>query len=564
MLSILKQKIRLQPISLWLLAFIVSLSVVSSLPFNVSASAAAGFIPGKIIDDGVFINSTSMNQAQIQSFLNSKVPICDTYGSQPSEYGGGTRAQWASSKYGQTVFTCLKDYIENNKPASQIIAEASKEFNINPQVLLVLLQKEQGLVTDTWPLDIQYRSATGYGCPDTAPCDTQYYGLTNQVRWAARMFRAIMNNSPTWYTPYVLGNNYIQYSPVASCGGSVVNIQNRSTQALYNYTPYQPNQAALNAGWGTAGCGAYGNRNFYLYFTQWFGSTIKAPLPECPSPDFECVWGFKNDLNGKYFYTANRDERNSVYQMNYSSVGIVFYARKSTTVGAAPVYRLYSTDGSHLWTPNQSERNSLLSTGSWSDEGVGFYQDPISSNTGYATHRLYNKVGQGIHILSADQTEIQKLISYGYIDEGTVFTTPTLSYPENPAPPGKEYVYRILLPNKHFWTTSIAERDSLLKVGGVYEGIAWQTSKSNGTPVYRLYSPSGEHFWTTSATERDSIIKFGWRYEGISWNTESSGQPIYRLYNKITGRHLWTPSSNEKSQLLTYIDWVDEGIAWNY
>ncbi|MCW2763410.1 MAG: exported protein of unknown function, partial [Marmoricola sp.] len=64
-----------------------------------------------------------------------------------------------------------------------------------------------------------------------------------------------------------------QWSPNSSCGGSTVNIQNRSTQALYNYTPYQPNQSALNAGYGTGdGCGAYGNRNFYLYFTDWFGS----------------------------------------------------------------------------------------------------------------------------------------------------------------------------------------------------------------------------------------------------------------------------------------------------
>ncbi|MET1033119.1 MAG: hypothetical protein ABWX94_01325, partial [Candidatus Saccharimonadales bacterium] len=87
------------------------------------------------------------------------------------------------------------------------------------------------------------------------------------------MFRAILNDSPTWYTPYELGSNYIQYNPNANCGGSTVNIQNRSTQALYNYTPYQPSQAVLDAGWGTVDCGAYGNRNFYLYFTNWFGST---------------------------------------------------------------------------------------------------------------------------------------------------------------------------------------------------------------------------------------------------------------------------------------------------
>lgn len=237
------------------------------------AASLANWNAGKIIDDAVFTNNNTMSPASIQSFLNSKVPVCDTYGSQPSEYGGGTRAEWGQANYGQNTFTCLKDYRENGKSAAQIIYDTAQEFKINPQVLIVLLQKEQGLVTDTWPLNIQYRTATGYGCPDTAPCDSQYFGLTNQLRWSGRMFRAIINNSPTWYTPYVLGTNYIRYSPDTSCGGSNVTIQNRATQALYNYTPYQPNAGALAAGYGTAYCGAYGNRNFYLYFVDWFGST---------------------------------------------------------------------------------------------------------------------------------------------------------------------------------------------------------------------------------------------------------------------------------------------------
>jgi hypothetical protein len=218
-----------------------------------------------------------MNPSQIQSFLESKVVACDTWGAQPSEFGGGTRRQWAEARGYSAPFTCLRDYSENGKSAAQIIYDASQEFAINPQVLIVLLQKEQGLITDTWPLSTQYKTATGYGCPDTAPCDTQYFGLTNQLRWSGRMFRAIMNASPTWYTPYVIGNNYIQYNPDKSCGGSNVNIENRATQALYNYTPYQPNSGALNAGWGTAPCGAYGNRNFYLYFTNWFGSITEQP-----------------------------------------------------------------------------------------------------------------------------------------------------------------------------------------------------------------------------------------------------------------------------------------------
>lgn len=257
-----------------LLVILAGVSVVAFLE-NRADARVSGWDAGNIIEDRVFTDTSTMNASQIQDFLNGKVPSCDTYGSKPSEYGGGTRAQWAQAKYGQSTFTCLKDYKENGKSSAQIIYDISQQYQINPQVLLVLLQKEQGLVLDEWPVNIQYRSATGYGCPDSTPgvCDSSYYGFTNQVTWAAKMFRAILNNSPTWYTPYVLGNNYIRYSPDSSCGGSTVNIQNRSTQALYNYTPYQPNDAALNADWGTAPCGAYGNRNFYLYFTSWFGPT---------------------------------------------------------------------------------------------------------------------------------------------------------------------------------------------------------------------------------------------------------------------------------------------------
>lgn len=237
------------------------------------AAGPAGWNAGRIIDDSVFTDTTTMSASDIQRFLERRVSSCDTQGTQPSEYGGGTRAQWGTARGYPPPYTCLKNYTQGGKKASQIIYNVAQQFNINPQVLLVVLQKEQGLVTDTWPLSLQYKTATGYGCPDNAACDSDYFGFTNQVTWTGRMFRAIMNDSPTWYTPYVLGNNFIQYNPSSSCGGSTVNIQNRATKALYNYTPYQPNQGALNAGWGTASCGSYGNRNFYLYFTQWFGST---------------------------------------------------------------------------------------------------------------------------------------------------------------------------------------------------------------------------------------------------------------------------------------------------
>ncbi len=269
-----------------LVVLLVAISAFTALinPQQTKALSSSDFNAGYIISDSVFTNKTSMSTSQIQAFLNSKVPTCDTNGQQLSEYGGPDlnsdgkvqRWEWGKANYNQTVFTCLKDYQQGGRSSAQIIYDTSQEFNINPQVLIVLLQKEQALVTDTWPLDTpQYRSATGYGCPDTAACDTQYYGFTNQVRWAATMYKAIMTDSPTWYTPYELGNNSIPWHPnTGSCGYSTVNIENSATQALYNYTPYRPNQAALNAGYGSGdSCSSYGNRNFFAYFTDWFGST---------------------------------------------------------------------------------------------------------------------------------------------------------------------------------------------------------------------------------------------------------------------------------------------------
>jgi hypothetical protein len=265
----------------WLVLSAVAVMMFSV--FNISgiahASPVVGFNPARIIDNGVFTNSNSMNAAQIQAFLNSKVPTCDTNGTgiYPGyqDYSGETAAQWGSAHGFPAPFICLKSYTENGLSAAQIIYNTAQKYQINPQVLVVLLQKEQGLVTDTWPLPTQYRTATGYGCPDTTTCDTQYFGLTNQLNWSGKMFRAIIDNNPNWYTPYVLGSNFIKWNPNSNCGGTNVSIVNSATQALYNYTPYQPNQASLNAGYGLGdSCSSYGNRNFFLYFTDWFGPTL--------------------------------------------------------------------------------------------------------------------------------------------------------------------------------------------------------------------------------------------------------------------------------------------------
>lgn len=268
--------------SIRFIAVLLSVLIVSVIPAQVLAGSASGFQAGRIIDDEILTNSTSMSKDDIQAFLNNKVPVCDTWGDQVSEYGGGTRLEWAVARGYSTPFTCLKDYTENGKTAAQILYDTAQQYHINPQVLLVLLQREQGLVTDSWPLTSQYKLATGYGCADMLSCASTTYGLTNQLQLSGHMLHSIMVADPNWYSAYSVGSNYIQYSPNMACGGSTVNIQNRATVALYSYVPYQPNQAALNVeGFGVGDtCSSYGNRNFYLYFTNWFGATLVTSRPE--------------------------------------------------------------------------------------------------------------------------------------------------------------------------------------------------------------------------------------------------------------------------------------------
>jgi hypothetical protein len=265
-----------------------AMSLIAVFQPNTPVKALSGsdWRAGRIIDDAVFNYANSMSIDQIQHFLNSKVPNCDRWGTQA--YNGTTRRAYSESQGVQFPLTCLKDYYENTstkannlegrpapagaKSAAHIIWEAGQQYSINPQVLLVLLQKEQSLVFDDWPWPKQFRSAVGFACPDTAPCDAEYYGFYNQVSSAARQFRRYANN-PNNYN-FVPGGNYIRYNPNAACGGSGVYVESQATASLYNYTPYQPNQAALNNLNGTGdGCSAYGNRNFWRMFSDWFGST---------------------------------------------------------------------------------------------------------------------------------------------------------------------------------------------------------------------------------------------------------------------------------------------------
>lgn len=260
------------------------ISLLTSLFAQQSHAYLSGFSAGNIMSDAVMSNKNSMSESQIQSFLKSKNACNDSRLHRLSGYNANEG--WLHSN-GKTFyynlrngkFVCMADENFNGESAARIIWQASQDYNVNPQVIIVLLQKEQGLVTDTWPnKNHQYAAATGYDCPDNGNgCNNANAGFKTQIRKAAALFRTVLNGG---WSNYPVGVNYVQYHPNKGCGGTNVNIVNRATSALYRYTPYQPNQAALNAGYGTGdGCSAYGNRNFYNYFTDWFGPTTNRFTP---------------------------------------------------------------------------------------------------------------------------------------------------------------------------------------------------------------------------------------------------------------------------------------------
>lgn len=291
-----------------LLTSLCALLTLANVPLA-SAVSASEWRAGNIISDTLFYDSNSMSVDDIQAFLNAKNPTCDTWGTQPATekgYPNLTHAQYAEKAgWSAPPYICLKDYYQvprsdtiiNNfnstatRPdgsisAAQIIKNAAVNYGVSPKALLVLLQKESPgpLPIDSWPLQQQYKNAMGYACPDTAPCDPQYAGFYNQVTNAAKRIQTYKQYPTSYRHQPFTTNSQVYYNPdLSGCGWSPVYIEGYATAGLYNYTPYQPNQAALNNLYGTGdGCSAYGNRNFWRIWNDWFGSSQPSYLNITP------------------------------------------------------------------------------------------------------------------------------------------------------------------------------------------------------------------------------------------------------------------------------------------
>lgn len=269
--------------------------------------AEASFNRERIIDNQVFDKAYSMSAGQIDAFLNTFPNSCIS----PNRGFGAVDPTGYSPSTGYTYGGVVT--------AGTVIAHAAQAYDINPQVLLATLQKEQSLVNGNAGCTVKrYTAAMGYGCPDSG--STYGYsgihlysisgvavtsvpstcvnsaikaGFSQQVIRAAwllkfseqrsmgnvnwAIIRGSWNNSDDLQScysgPMTAGwrqscpsSPAVYYDGLRTIDGTPIYIQNGATAALYWYTPH-----------------FHGNQNFYSIFTGWFGSVI-ADDTDVPHP----------------------------------------------------------------------------------------------------------------------------------------------------------------------------------------------------------------------------------------------------------------------------------------
>ena len=204
-------------------------------PYLSVSAEESDFDPNYIISDEEIQNSGSMNREDIQAFLEDYKSYLTGYRSLDAENA--------------------------NRTASDIIYRAAIKHRINPKYLLVKLQKEQSLITNSSPTQKQLGWATGYGicddCSMSDPALQKHKGFGIQVDSAAAIIRWYYDNLSM--QPWIkrTGQSYI-------IDGQLVRPATLATAFLYTYTPH-----------------IHGNQNFWTLWQKWFdqvypdGSLIK-------------------------------------------------------------------------------------------------------------------------------------------------------------------------------------------------------------------------------------------------------------------------------------------------
>ena len=227
-----------------------------------AGSGGTAWDAGNIISDEVFFAADTMAAADIQAFLEKHGCVTQGCLSRMSyTWPGGTVAWCKPVPPGSGTFALMLSIV-------------SKACGINPQVALVMIVKESGGISK----DPVPAALTGFACPDLPGggpnCSASAGGVWNQTWGMVQAFARLKVDPSRINYPVGVSKDILWNEAYTGCGASPVTPANTATAILYTYTPYQPNQASLDAFPGTGDkCSSYGNRNFFKYFNQYFGST---------------------------------------------------------------------------------------------------------------------------------------------------------------------------------------------------------------------------------------------------------------------------------------------------
>lgn len=234
------------------------------------------FNPSKLVEDKVFSDVQTFGGPEgIQKFLERKNSVLAN-----TSPGFIARLKEPDSpKYKQD----LEDPQPNLgrlRTAAELIWDASRQSGLNPQVILVTLNKEQGLITaktdaNETGLQRALDFSMGFGCPDSTGCsNSQFVGFYAQLfgtfdSSGNRYLGAAKSLMRSFTTE---GGRGPQVNGKVAKVGDVItldntmggyegimpqqtfSLENKATAALYRYTPHVFN----------------GNYNFWKFFQAWF------------------------------------------------------------------------------------------------------------------------------------------------------------------------------------------------------------------------------------------------------------------------------------------------------
>lgn len=570
---------------------LTALIILSSLLMQTSQVFADTFSPNLIINDAVFDNTNSMNAFQIDDWINknfgSTSCISTSHGFSASDPAGYNPTN--GFLYGKAV------------SAGHVIFDAAQAYDLNPEVLLVTLQKEQSLVSGSAGCGVlSYAGAAGYGCPDGGTSynysgvnlyatgtvfDSNYnvtqdgnpvtsvtgtcvntaskVGFSQQVIHAAWLLKYGEQRSEGNVNWAIIRGSWDNSDDPQSCysgpmtQGTWQRCPSGPSATYDGYTTIDGTAVHMDDG-ATAVLYWYtphfsGNQHFFNIFVSWFGSPVG-----CPSIDSTQAYRLHNFTTGDYLYTQNASEVcQALKYYGYSLESTAFQPLQSTDANSVPVYRL-SRNGVHLLTTSTVERDMAIQNYGFVLEGTPFDASSVTATGLQAVYRLSRN---GTYFYTMNVPERDMMISSGYSDQGIVFyATPVSS---------RTAVYRLSRNGLHLFTTSAVEKSIALNLGYSDEGVAFyaQTGPTgDDMNTFRLVR-DGRYLYTNSLTEEQLALASGYSLDRTYFYVYSlnypGGTPVYRLCNPKNGDYLYTSNQTEHDQAIALYGYRDEGLVFD-